>query len=71
MREHRIRHLAVMDGGEMVGVVSMLDVVEMVVEEDLWSIDQLEAYIRGGRAEQLSKPIDSMFAHAVENVARA
>ena len=71
MREHHTRHLAVVEGGAVVGVVSMLDVVEMVVEEDLWSIDQLEAYIRGGRAEQLSKPIESVFAHAIEHVATA
>jgi CBS domain-containing protein len=64
MRERRTRHLGVMEGGELVGVISMLDIVEMVVEDERWSIDQLEAYIRGGRAEQLSRPLDgSVFSH--------
>lgn len=72
MRAHRTRHLAVVDRGEVIGVISMLDVVEMVVEDELWSIDQLQAYIRGGRAEQLSRPLESVFSHALpEAPARA
>jgi CBS domain-containing protein len=63
MREHHTRHLAVADRGQVIGVISMLDVVEMVVEDELWAIDQLEAYIRGGRAEQLSRPLERPFSH--------
>jgi CBS domain-containing protein len=63
MRQHHTRHLAVVERGAVVGVVSMLDVVEMVVEDELWAVDQLETYIRGGRAEVLSKPLESVFAH--------
>ena len=41
----------------------MLDLVDLVVEEKQWDIDQLESYIRGGRARQLSEPILTMFHH--------
>lgn len=63
MREHRTRHLAVVDHGEIVGVFSLLDLVELVVEDKQWSIDQLESYIRGGRAAQLSAPLRTVFTH--------
>ena len=63
MRLHHTRHLAVVEGGEIVGVLSLLDLVSMVVEEKQWSIDQLESYIRGGRAEQLSAPLRPVFTH--------
>jgi CBS domain-containing protein len=62
MRAHHTRHLAVVEGGEIVGILSLLDLVKMVVEEKQWSIDSLESYIRGGRAAQLSKPILPVFA---------
>jgi CBS domain-containing protein len=61
MRSRRTRHLAVQEGGEMIGVISMLDLVDLVVAEKQWSIDQLESYIRGGRARQLSEPIRTVF----------
>ena len=63
MRTGRTRHLLVKEGGEIVGVLSMLDLVDLVVEEKQWSIDQLESYIRGGRAWQLSQPIMTLFSH--------
>lgn len=63
MRAHRTRHLAVVEGGAIVGLVSMLDLVDLVVEEKQWSIDQLQSYIRGGRAEQLSAPVTTIFHH--------
>jgi signal-transduction protein with cAMP-binding, CBS, and nucleotidyltransferase domain len=62
MRAHRTRHVLVKDGEEIVGVVSMLDLVDLVVEEKEWRIDQLESYIGGGRCQQLSaEPVCSMF----------
>ncbi len=64
MRTYHTRHLAVVESGEIVGVISLLDLVELVVEEKQWSIDQLESYIRGGRAAQLSAPIETVFTHA-------
>jgi CBS domain-containing protein len=63
MRARRTRHLAVKEGGEIVGLISMLDLVDLVVEDKQWSIDQLESYIRGGRALQLSQPIRTVFQH--------
>ena len=63
MRARRRRHLAVTDGGEIVGIISMLDLVDLVVEEQRWDIDQLESYIRGGRSRQLSEPISTLFQH--------
>jgi CBS domain-containing protein len=69
MRARRTRHLAVKDGAEIVGVISMRDLVDLVVEEKQWSIDQLETYIRGGRAGQLSVPLSTVFSRerAVEH----
>lgn len=63
MRTRCTRHLAVKDGDEIVGVISMLDLVDLVVGEKQWSIDQLESYIRGGRSWQLSEPIRTPFTH--------
>jgi CBS domain-containing protein len=64
MKARRTRHLAVREGGEIVGLISMLDLVDLVVEDKQWSIDQLESYIRGGRAMQLSEPLTTVFQHA-------
>ncbi len=63
MRAYRTRHLLVKDGNEVVGVVSMLDLADLVVEEREARIDQLETYIGGGRCQQLSRPVCSMFDH--------
>jgi CBS domain-containing protein len=68
MRARRTRHLAVTEGGEIVGLISLLDLVDLVVEDKQWSIDQLESYIRGGRALQLSEPIRTVFQHALAPV---
>jgi CBS domain-containing protein len=63
MRTGHTRHLLVREGAALVGVISMLDLVDLVVEEKQWSIDQLESYIRGGRTFQLSQPLTNMFNH--------
>jgi CBS domain-containing protein len=65
MRAHRTRHVLVKDGEEIVGVVSMLDLADLVLEEKEWRIDQLETYIGGGRCEKLSEPVCSMFDHRI------
>jgi CBS domain-containing protein len=61
MRFHHTRHLAVVENGEVIGVLSLLDLVALVDQDKQWSIDQLECYIRGGRSEQLSSPLQPVF----------
>ncbi len=46
MTDQRVRHLPVMEGGRLIGVISIGDVVRAVVEEQQSTIDALENYIR-------------------------
>jgi len=47
MTEHRIRHLPVVRGSTMAGVVSIGDLVKSVIEEQRHTIDDLRSYIHG------------------------
>jgi CBS domain-containing protein len=47
MRVHFTRHLLVADQGQVVGIVSMRDVIRLMLDEKQWLIDQLQIYIRG------------------------
>lgn len=47
MRDHGTRHLLVEDGDEVVGVISMRDVIQCMLEERQYLIEQLAAYING------------------------
>lgn len=46
MTERRIRHLPVTEGGRLIGVISIGDVVRAVVEEQKFTIEQLQSYIQ-------------------------
>ena len=45
MTEKRIRHLPVMDGDNLLGVISIGDLVKSIIEEQQHVIEQLEQYI--------------------------
>lgn len=45
--ERRIRHLPVMEGGQLVGVISIGDLVKAVIEQQKADLDQLHRYISG------------------------
>ena len=47
MTEHRVRHLPVMTGSQVQGVVSIGDLVKSVIEEQRHHIAELETYIHG------------------------
>jgi CBS domain-containing protein len=47
MTERRIRHLPVVDDGELVGIVSIGDVVKWRIDELRTTTEQLEGYVTG------------------------
>jgi CBS domain-containing protein len=49
MTEYRLRHLPVMDGGQLVGLISIGDLVKATLSEQQFIIEQLEHYISGHR----------------------
>ena len=48
MTENRLRHLPVVDGGKLVGLISIGDLVKDIISEQQFIIEQLEHYITGG-----------------------
>jgi CBS domain-containing protein len=46
--DYRIRHLPVVDGGSVVGVISIGDLVKSVIDEQAQKLDQLQQYIVAG-----------------------
>ena len=47
MTKNRIRHLPIMDGDEVVGVVSLGDLVKAIMSDQQETIHELERYIHG------------------------
>jgi CBS domain-containing protein len=47
MSEKHIRHLPVIDGGQMVGFVSIGDMVNWIISAQSAAIDQMESYLAG------------------------
>ena len=43
--DHRIRHLPVVEDGEVIGVISIGDLVKAVIEDQQVQLDQLQRYI--------------------------
>ena len=46
MRDHVTRHLLVEEGGQVIGVVSMRDIIQLMLDEKQFVIEQLSDYIR-------------------------
>jgi CBS domain-containing protein len=49
MTAKRVRHLPVIGGGELLGIVSIGDLVKSIISDREFEIEQLEHYIRGAK----------------------
>jgi len=47
MTERRVRHLPVVEGEKVIGIVSIGDLVKSIIGDQKFTIDQLHHYIRG------------------------
>lgn len=47
MTEHRLRHLPIMEGEQLLGLISIGDLVKDIISEQRYMIRQLEQYISG------------------------
>ncbi len=47
MTDKRIRHLPIVENGQVVGVISIGDLVKAIIDEQQFIIDQLVHYITG------------------------
>ena len=49
MTAKHVRHLPVLESGDLVGIISIGDVVKAIIADLCFSIEQLESYINGAR----------------------
>lgn len=49
MTAKAVRHLPVLEGGRIVGIVSICDMVKSVISDQEFIIEQLEHFIQGDR----------------------
>lgn len=47
MTEERIRHLPVLDDDQLIGIISIGDLVKSIIDHQQFLIEQLESYITG------------------------
>ena len=47
MRTHYTRHLLVEERGHVVGIISMRDVIQLMLDDKQYLIEQLQTYIDG------------------------
>lgn len=47
MRDHVTRHLLVAERGDVIGIISMRDVIRLMLDEKEWLIGQLHTFIDG------------------------
>jgi CBS domain-containing protein len=50
MTEKRVRHLPVVEGVNVVGIISIGDLVNWIISTQNAAIEQMEQYIAGGMA---------------------
>jgi CBS domain-containing protein len=48
MTENRVRHLPVVEGGKLLGIISIGDLVNWIISSQNSAIEQMEQYIAGG-----------------------
>ena len=53
MTNRFIRHLPVVDHGDLIGIISIGDVVKFIIEEQRYIIEDLEHYITGHHSESI------------------
>ena len=53
MTDKRIRHLPVVEGDKLIGVISIGDLVKAIIAEQQFIIEQLEHYNRGLEARNI------------------